>query len=393
MTRSSSCHLLDILAEVPDPRHKKGKRYNLVSILALLVIGVMSNHKGYTSIATWARSQGALAKALGFKSEKTPCAGTLHNLLKRLDIVSLEALLTKWVFSKLESLQVFETQDLQGVAIDGKELCGSKDPETQYRTHLLAAVCHELGITLAQAAVCGKTNEIPISTQLLKAFEVTGKVVTTDALLTQRPFCKEIIKYQANYAMPVKENHKQMYHDIRELFEPLSETDTPQVQARRFQNLHTEADAHLDTHTDLETSHGVITTRTLTASTLLTDYINWPGLAQVYQYQSKRENTKTGETTYQTQYGITSLTPQDASAKTLLKLRRQHWTIENKVHWVRDVVLGEDASQARTGSLPHVMAALRNTALSLLRFDGHTKIAETLRFFAAKPKLAVKLIQ
>ncbi len=393
MTRSSSCHLLDILAEVPDPRHKKGKRYNLGSILALLVIGVMSNHKGYTSIATWARHQGALAKALGFKSEKTPCAGTLHNLLKRLDVVSLEALLTKWVFSKLESLQVLKTQDLQGVAIDGKELCGSKDPETRYRTHLLSAVSHELGITLTQRAVSGKTNEIPISTQLLKTFDVTGKVITTDALLTQRTFCKEVLKYHANYAMPVKENHKQMYHDIRELFEPLSETDTPHVQARRFQNLHTEADAHLDTHTDVETSHGFITTRTLTASTLLTDYINWPGLAQVYQYQSKRENTKTGETTYQTQYGITSLTPQDASAETLLKLRRQHWTIENKVHWVRDVVLGEDASQARTGRLPQVMAALRNTALALLRFDGHTKIAETLRFFAAKPKLAVKLIQ
>ena len=139
--------------------------------------------------------------------------------------------------------------------------------------------------------------------------------------------------------------------------------------------------------------HGFTITRTLTASTLLNDCTHWPGLAQVYEYQSKRENTKTGETTYQTQYGITSLTPEDASAKDLLKLRREHWTIENKVHWIRDVVLGEDASQARTGNLPHVMAALRNTALSVLRFDGRTKIAETLRFFASKPILAVNLIQ
>lgn len=136
-----------------------------------------------------------------------------------------------------------------------------------------------------------------------------------------------------------------------------------------------------------------ILTRTLTASTLLNDYIKWPGLAQVYQYQSQREHTKTGEITYQTQYGITSLTPEVASAKDLLKLRREHWTIENKVHWVRDNVLGEDASQARTGNLPHVMAALRNTALSVLRFDGQTKIAEILRFFASEPKLAVNIIQ
>ena len=392
MTRSSSCHLLDILAEVRDPRHKKGKRYPLVSTLALLIIGLMSGHKGYTSIATWARSEPELAKALGFKSGKTPCASTLHNLLKRLDVVSLEAALTKWVFSKLESLQVLETQDLQGVAIDGKELCGSEDPETGYRTHLLSAVSHELGITLAQCAVSGKTNEIPISKKLLKAFDVAGKVVTTDALLTQRTFCKEVREHQAHYALPVKENQKQMFNDIRELFKPLAEADTPDIQARRFQNLHSEKGAHLDTHTDVETSHGFTTTRTLTASTLLTDYINWPGIAQVYQYQSQRKNTKTGQITFQKQYGISSLSPKVASAEDLLTLRREHWTIENKVHWVRDTVLGEDASQARTGSLPQVIAALRNTALSVLRFDGYTKIAETTRFFASKPKLAVKLI-
>ena len=144
----------------------------------------MSNHKGYTSIAAWARNQLQLAKALGFKSPKTPCAATIHNLLKRLDVVRLEAALTKWVFSKLENPEVLKIRQLEGVAIDGKELCGSEDPETGYRTHLLSPVCHELGITLAQCAVNGKTNEIPISTELLKAFDVVGKVVTTDALLT-----------------------------------------------------------------------------------------------------------------------------------------------------------------------------------------------------------------
>ena len=353
----------------------------------------MSGHKGYTSIATWARKQPELTQALGFIPRKTPCAATIHNLLKRLDVVSLETALTKWASSKLQSYQVSETQDLEGVAIDGKELCGSKDPEIGYRTHLLAAASHDLGVVLAECAVGGKTNEIPISTELLKAFDIVGKVITTDALLTQRTFCKEVLKHQADYALPVKENHKQMYNDITQLFEPLSETDPPEVEKRRFENLHTEAGADLDTHTAVETSHGFTTTRTLTASTLLTDYIKWPGLAEVYQYQSQRDHIKTGEITYQTQYGITSLAPEVASAKDLLKLRREHWTIENKVHWVRDNVLGEDASQARTGNLPHVMAALRNTAMSVLRFDGRTKIAETLRFFASKPKLAVKLIQ
>ena len=392
MTRKSSCHLVDILAEVPDPRNKKGKRHPLPSILALIVIGLMSNHKGYTSIATWARSQPELANALGFRSPKTPCAATIHNLLKRLDVVRLEASLTKWVFSKLEDFQVLKTQQLEGIAIDGKELCGSEDPETGFRTHLLSAVSHELGVVLAQSAVSGKTNEIPISTELLKTFDVVGKVLTTDALLTQKNFCEGVLENQADYALPVKENHKKMYEDIRQLFDPLSQTDPPEVEARRFENLHTQEEAHLDTHTDVEKARGCITTRTVRASTLLTDYIDWPGIAQVYRYQTHRENTKTGQISSHTQYCITSLSPEAASAKDLLKLQRGHWTIENKVHWIRDTTLGEDASQARTGNLPQVMAALRNTAMSVLRFNGRTKIAETMRLFASETKLAVNLI-
>ena len=82
MTKRNSCHLLDILAEIRDPRHKKGRRHPLKSILALMVIGFMCGHKGWTSIATWARSQPALAKALGFTHKLTPCVATIHNLLK-----------------------------------------------------------------------------------------------------------------------------------------------------------------------------------------------------------------------------------------------------------------------------------------------------------------------
>ena len=393
MTRNSSCHLLDRLAEVPDPRNKKGKRHPLNSILALIVIGLLTNHKGYTSIATWARKQPELTKALGFTTPNAPCAATIHNLLKHLDVVRLEAILTKWVFSQLESYQTSETQGLEGVAIDGKELCGSKDPETGFRTHLLSAVSHEIGVVLAEYAVDGKTNEIPISKELLKAFDVVSKVVTTDALLTQKTFCETVIENQADYALPVKENQKNMYEDIQDLFKPFSETDPPEVEERRFENLHTEEAAHLDEYIDVEKARGSLTTRKVTeTSTLLTEHIEWPGLAQVYRYETRKENIKTGEISRHTQYCITSLSPEVASAKDLLKLQRGHWTIENKVHWVRDTAFREDASQARTGSIPHVMAALRNTAMSVLRFSGYTKIAETLRLFASEPKLAVNLI-
>ena len=164
-----------------------------------------------------------------------------HNLLKALDVDKLEQTLTKWVMATYQRCPFFENR-LTAVAIDGKSLHGTDTQESR-RLHLLAAVSHELGIPLAQCAVGEKTNEIPVASQLLKHFDVARKVITTDALLTQRGFCKDILAANADYALPVKANQKQLFEDIRDLFEPLSETDPPEVNARRFENLHTQAEA------------------------------------------------------------------------------------------------------------------------------------------------------
>ena len=392
MTKLSSCHLLDMLAEVPDPRKKKGHRHPLVSMLALTVVGLLCGQRSYTQIAKWARLHPDLREALGFTAKQTPAASTFHYLFRRLDIITVEKVLTQWTTQTLASGSAISTSDLKGFAIDGKTL-GNSHAEDARRTHLLSILSHQWGIPLAEYAVSEKTNEIPVSIELLKALDVSGTIITTDALLTQRKFCQEILQRQADYCLPVKANQKQLSMDIRDLFEPLEETDPPEVEHRRFDNLHAEVGAHLQTHTDVETAKGRRTTRTLTASTLLTEHIDWPGLQQVYQYTTHQENKKTGIVKTNTQYGITSLTPQRASAADLLKLRREHWTIENRRHWVRDVVFDEDASTVRTGVLPQVMAAMRNTAISVLRFTEHTKITDALQLFAAKPKLAVNLIK
>ncbi len=391
MTRSFSCHLRNMLAEVPDPRKKKGCRHPLVAMLALTVVGLLCGQRSYTAIAKWARLHTDLRRALGFTAKQTPAVSTFHYLYRRLDITAVEKVLTQWTTQTLASLRI-STSDLKGLAIDGKTL-GNSHTEDARRTHLLAAVCHELGVPLAEWAVSEKTNEIPVSIELLKAFDVTGLVITTDALLTQRKFCQEILDRQADYCLPVKANQKQLYEDIRDLFEPFEETDPPEVEHRRFENLHAEVGAHLQTYTDIEDRKGRITTRTLTASTLLTQHTDWPGLQQVYQYTTHQQQKNTGQVKCCVRYGITSLMPERASAADLLKLCREHWTIENKLHWVRDAVFREDASSPRTGVIPEVMAAMRSTALSVLRFTGHTKITDALQYFAAKPKLAVNLVK
>ena len=392
MTRISSCQLVDMLAEVPDPRKKKGLRHPLASMLALTVVGLLCGQRSYTQIAKWARLHPALRNALGFTAKQTPAASTFHYLYQRLDITAVEKTLTQWTTQTLARLQPF-TSRLTGVAMDGKTLGHSGNRQDTRRIHLLAAVSHGLGIPLAECAVSEKTNEIPLSIELLKAFDVAGRVITTDALLTQRKFCQELLDAQADYCLPVKANQKQLYEDIRDLFEPFDETDPPEVEHRRFENLHAEVNAHLETYTDIEDAKGRITTRTLTTSTLLTQHTHWPGLQQVYQYITHQQQKNTAHVKCHVQYGITSLTPEHASAADLLKLRRGHSTIENKLHWIRDTVFQEDASCVRTGVLPQAMAALRNTAISVLRLTGHTKITDALQLFAAKPKLAVNLIK
>ncbi len=383
MPEKNSRHLLDRLAEIQDPRNNKGKRHPLNSILGLVLIGFMTGHKGYTSIATWARTQQNLARTLGFTHKKTPCPATIHNVLKDLDADAVEKTFTDWVEDVCKNRPDLEGC-LDAVAIDGKTMRASKKSGATI-SHLLSVVSHELGVTLTQKGVSDKTNEIPISTEILKNFDVSGKVITTDALLTQRPFCHAIIEGNGDYVLPVKKNQPDLYDEIQKLFQDVPDTlsdNTP----------HPKLGAPIYTHETSEKSHGRIETRCLKASTSLNAYLDWPGIAQVFQYRYTYKNTKTGEEKTKIHYGITSLTPEETSAQRLLELRRGHWSIENKSHWMRDTQLGEDASSVRCGAIPQIMAALRNTALAVLRFAGITRIADEIKYLASKPKLAVNLI-
>lgn len=395
MTKTTSRHLLDILTEVPDFRNNRGKRHPLSAILGLAVIAMMCGCRSYAAIAEWGRTYHAdLPKALGFRQKKTPCASTLHYVFKDLDATALENRLTQWAITVLEDLPT--QTDTQAIAIDGKTLCGSHQQHATIR-HLLSVVSHQLGITLTQQPVDAKTNEIPIAIQILQTFDVSQKIVTTDALLTQKAFCKTLCEKKADYVLPVKANQKQTYEDIQRLFRPelpmKTDINTKAYHARNFQAMHQETETHTDRFSTIEKAHGYKTTRTLTTSTLLNKYLTWPGLAQVYEYRSERKHLRTGKITNHVQYGITSLPPQRASAERLLELRRGHWAIENLSHRTRDMLLGEDASQVRCGNIPQVMAALRNTVLTVLRISGYTKIAQAFRFFAARPTEALKIIQ
>ncbi|MCL4531684.1 MAG: ISAs1 family transposase [Actinobacteria bacterium] len=206
--------------------------------------------------------------------------------------------------------------------------------------------------------------------EVLKGLDLKGLVVTGDALLAQRELCKQIVEQGGEYLFIVKANQPTLMEDIAVLF-----ADPPMKPAEVVQK---------GRHGDRQE------VRKLEASSALAEYSDWPHLAQVCRIE--RTVRRKGETKVEVAYAVTSLWPHEASPRRLLELNRGHWGIENRLHYVRDVTLGEDASQVRTGSAPQVMAALRNTTIGLLRMAGATNIAAALRRNSSHPEEALALL-
>jgi hypothetical protein len=184
--------LLEALAQVEDPRHARGKRHPLPAILALAVAATLCGAQGYGAIAEWGRNHGeAFARALGFTRAKTPCAGALHYLFRRLDRRALERALATWAEAVLSALPPPNGQ-LEALAVDGKTLRGSQR-QGALAVHLLSVLSQRLGLTLYQQAVAAKTNEIGALPELLSALLLEGRVVTGDAMLCQREIAQQIV--------------------------------------------------------------------------------------------------------------------------------------------------------------------------------------------------------
>lgn len=363
------------LEKVPDPRDEQGKRHPLPAMLALASVALLCNYQTPNAISEWVDNYGReYLELFGFTYPEPPGQATWYRVLGAIDWAALEARVTHW---SIRVLRVLERHTaLEGIAIDGKTLRGSKKQGAD-ESHLLSAVVHQLGLTLAQVAVHDKTNEIGVVRDLLSKLVVDGHVFTTDALLTQRELAEDILERGGDYVFVVKRNQPQLHADIALLFAsppPLPRDETwPEAERGTA-------------------GHGRIERRWLKSSTLLNDYVDFPGVKQVFRVQRRVLKKKTGEVTTQTVYGVTSLSPAEADASRLLTFVRQHWHVENKAHWVRDVVFDEDRAQTRQGQLPQVMATLRNAVIGLMRASGIQGITQARRRFAARPDEAISLL-
>jgi len=365
--------LIEVFAALPDFRQPRGKRHPLTAIFALACCAMLCGYRSYSAIAEWGRNYGVrIAQALGF-THAPPCAATLHTIFRHVNRDEFEAHLGAWADSVVGSLPRAPEMPEVAIALDGKTLRGSKQQGAP-GTHLLSALAHRVGVTLAQCAVDDKTNEITAVESLLCQLVLEGRIVTMDALLTQRHVAQTIMDKGGDYVMIVKDNQPQLRADIELVF-TLPPAGDPQ------------ATAHM-----VDIGHGRIEQRNITTSEALIGYSDWPGLAQVFELGRHVMFPKTGKERVEVVYGVTSLRSERATPERLLTLVRGQWQIENKSHWVRDVTFDEDRSQVRCGNIPQVMAALRNTAIGLLRGAGYPNIAAACRQLAAQPLQALALI-
>ncbi len=200
--------------------------------------------------------------------------------------------------------------------------------------------------------------ELSVAPKLLEVLPLEGRLVTADALYCQRELCAQILAAGGDYLVITKANQRRLYEDIKLLFE---EPPAGEVFAQAEQR---------DRHGDRRE------VRRLWASTALRDYLDWPGVQQVCKVERVAE--RKGKISGEVRYAVTSL-GDEVGPERLLKHVRGHWGIENRLHYVRDVTFGEDASQVRKGSAPEVLAALRNVVIGILREASWKNIAAGLR--------------
>ena len=373
MNQPNYTMLMTHIADVPDPRSRRGRRYEWAFLLTVICSALLCGHTSVRGIAQWAFEHSyEILEALQPKQRIMPSSSTLYRVLRTINVEDLEKHLGSFSNAVDADDKVTgvvygpEQTPLRGQSIDGKEVRGASKQGKPLM--LVSLVRHESAAVLAQRAVDRKSNEITAAPKLLADRDLTGTVTTMDALLTQRQIAEQILAQNGDYLMVVKRNQPSLYEAVEFLF------SSPPIPAS--------ADEYL-CYSYANLGHGRIERRTLESSTALNDYLDWPGVAQVLRRTRRSTKVKTGEISEHVTYAVTSLTRHQALPKHLEALWRAHWTIENNLHYVRDESMGEDRSTLRSGNAPHAMAALRNAVLTLLRYEGWTNIPDAFRHFAA----------
>jgi predicted transposase YbfD/YdcC len=381
--------LYQTFEQVKDGRKNKGKRYPLALILTLLMLGKLAGETSIDGIVDWVNGRKEDIKRLLNWPKSFPTNKTFANVLTHCDHHEVVKAITQVIIqaraekqrhdeeNKSTEQKVNDEENLIHTAVDGKVMRGTRKHvrDNQPSVHLLTFYECESGIVLDQFSIEKKKNEYSKCISILHPYFAKGRILTADAGIGYKGWCALVHIFGGYYHIIIKNNHPAVRKDLVEFFE----SDTIDR-------------SELQYHKETNKGHGRQEVREIWTSTQMNKHFKdeWAGIAQVFMI--KRTVIEKGEERVEIVYGMTSLPRKKADAKRLLELNRKHWSIENRLHYRRDVTLGEDASQVRVKGAPEVLAALNGGILALMDFLGVKNVAKQMRHYCAQYQEALQLL-
>lgn len=342
---SVSIEFLEAFQDLEEPRQLWKVVHPLKEILFLVLCGVISGFTEFSDIELYGKERiDYLRKFLSFRAG-IPSHDTLDRVFQRINPASFQSCFINWVASLQKEIREI-------IAVDGKTLRGSFD-EGQSAIHMVSAWASKQRLVLGQEKTEEKSNEIKAIPKLLELLSIKGAIVTIDAMGCQKDIARQIVDQGGDYMLALKGNHPELYRDVSQFFEA--------QEKEQFRH------SHVDIHKTLDKGHGRVEKRRYVSTGdiewLKERHPEWKGLQSIIMALSTR--SQTGRASSQAaRYYLSSL-PQDA--KQAGEAIREHWGIENKVHWVLDVNFGDDASRLRKGHAPQNLHVIKQAALNLIR--------------------------
>ena len=351
---SRTVSLVECFADLRDPRREHGLEHKLIDIISLTICAVVSGADSWVDVEEYGRCKFDWLQAYLDLPNGIPAHDTLGRVFSLISPAAFQECFLKWVNSLVTATEG------RIIPIDGKTLRGSLDrPAGKAALHLVSAWAAENHLVLGQRAVDGKSNEITAIPELLKIIDVTGAIVTIDAMGCQKDIAGAIRAGGGDYVLALKDNHPTMHAEVQELF--------LEGMANDFANV-----KHHSCHT-MDKGHGRVEHRYYHVIDVPEDwaqrYADWKDLRSLGMVYSER-TVGNGETQSEVRFYISSLKPK---VKAFARAVRGHWGIENSLHWVLDVSFREDASRVRKDHAPENLALVRRIAAAILKRDATAK--------------------
>lgn len=362
-TQATTPSFLEYFADLPDPRIDRRKDHALIDIITISILATICGAEHFTEMETFGQAKHDWLKTFLELKNGIPSHDTFARVFARIKSAAFQERFILWV-------QAVRTKtDGEVIGIDGKTARRSHHKGAGIGPlHLVSAWASRNRLVLGQVKVDQKSNEMTAVPELLQLLDLKGCIVTVDALNTQKEIAREVREQGADYVMALKGNHPTLCNEVRGIFEAVREDDN--------------ADGAISTTESVETNHGRTETRrcwSVEAPDWITGFDQWRDLQSLILVEGTREIKE--RSTTELRYYLSSLPPDAVRAAQAV---REHWSVENSLHWVLDVAFREDESRVRVGNAPENLALVRKLTHNLLQQEKTLKRGvKTKRFLAA----------